>query len=117
MFKSKIIFAILSAIGLIYIIAMATKVDTSIDGKKNETCSSGKSKYLAESVRGGCFETCVNEFLLLVPKYWSGWKGKEIINGDGKTCADFGYTIYNQTLIKGNIFMKVYLDRYDKPAQ
>jgi len=115
MLKAQIILLILFTIGIIYIIGKATKVDTTIDGKKNEVCPSGKSKYITESVRGGCYEICANSFQLLVPKYWKGWKGKEIISE--KICADLGYTIYNTTLIKGNIFMKVYLDRYDKPDE
>ena len=112
MIKGKIILFILVLISLFYIIGKATKVDTQIKGKRNETCTGGQTKYLTESVRGGCYEICLHPFYLFIPKLWSGWKGKEIISG--KTCADIGYTIYNTTLIKGNIFLKVYLDRYDK---
>ena len=114
MFKSHLILSILLAIVAFYIIAKATKIDTTIDGKRNETCTNGKSKYLAESVRGGCYEACQYPFFLL-PKIWKGWNGKEIITANGKTCADLGYPNYNTTLIKGNFFVKIYLDRYDKP--
>ena len=116
MLKSQIILLILCTIGVFYIIAKATKIDTTIDGKRNETCTNGKSKYLAESVRGGCYEACQYPFFL-IPKVWKGWKGKELISGDGKTCADLGYTKYNTTLIKGNFLVKIYLDRYDKPEE
>ena len=47
MLKSQIILLILFTIGVFQIIAKATKIDTTIDGKRNETCTNGKSKYLA----------------------------------------------------------------------
>ena len=65
MFKSQIILSILLAIVAFYINAKATKIDTTIDGKRNETCTNGKSKYLAESVRGGYYEACQYPFFLV----------------------------------------------------
>lgn len=114
MFKSQIILLILLSIVAFYIISKATKNGTTIDGKRNETCTNDKSKCLVESVRGWCYEACQYLFFL-VPKIWKGWKGKELITANGKTCADLGYPNYNTTLIKRNFFVKIYLDRYDKP--
>ena len=64
MLKVKIILFILFSIGVFYIIGKATKVDEVTNEKKSEKCTDGKSKYLAESVRGGCFEICLHPFFL-----------------------------------------------------
>merc|ERR1719223_1587636 len=75
-----------------------------------KTCEGVKEKYFSvDTKHGHCGECCMD------PKHYSGFKIFEhnLTLANGKTCADFGYSIYEKTEKHGFGPISMTLDMYN----